>query len=59
MGVFPEVDVLVAGAMAPFFQWLAEAGFHADIRGLRTGYPETGWHPLQRWAATHDRADLA
>jgi uncharacterized protein YbjT (DUF2867 family) len=45
--------------MAPFFQWLADTGFHADIRQLRTRYPEIGWHSLQHWAAAHDWADLA
>ena len=45
--------------MAPFFQWLADTGFHGDIRQLRSRYPEIGWHSLQQWAATHDWADLA
>jgi uncharacterized protein YbjT (DUF2867 family) len=44
--------------MAPFFQWLADTGFHADIRQLRTRYPEVGWHSLRQWAAEHDWADL-
>ena len=43
--------------MAPFFRWLAGAGFHADIRQLRTRYPEIGWHSLHQWAAEHDWAD--
>jgi uncharacterized protein YbjT (DUF2867 family) len=45
--------------MAPFFAWLAETGFHADIEQLRARYPEIGWHTLRQWAATRDWADLA
>jgi len=44
--------------MAPFFQWLAGTGFHADIPQLRTRYPEIGWHSLRHWASAHDWADL-
>ncbi len=44
--------------MAPFFQWLAGTGFHADIQQLRTRYPEIGWHSLRHWASAHDWADL-
>jgi uncharacterized protein YbjT (DUF2867 family) len=46
-------------SMAPFFRWLAEVGFHADIGQLRTRYPEIGWHSLRQWAATRDWPDLA
>jgi uncharacterized protein YbjT (DUF2867 family) len=46
-------------SMAPFFRWIAEVGFHADIRQLRAGYPEIGWQSLHRWAAARDWADLA
>jgi hypothetical protein len=45
--------------MAPFFQWIAEVGFHADIQRLRTGYPEIGWQSLQQWAAVQDWPGLA
>ena len=45
-------------SMAPFFRWIAEVGFHADIRQLRTGYPEIGWQSLRHWAAARDWADL-
>jgi uncharacterized protein YbjT (DUF2867 family) len=44
--------------MAPFFQWLVDTGFHADIGQLRTRHPEIGWHSLQHWAAAHDWTDL-
>ena len=44
--------------IAPFFEWLAGTGFHADIQQLRTRYPEIGWHSLRHWASAHDWADL-
>jgi len=40
--------------MAPFFRWLGEVGFHADIQQLRTRYPEIGWQSLSAWAAAQD-----
>ena len=55
----PEAMPAPLAPMAPFFRWLADTGFHADIRQLRTRYPAIGWHTLQQWAATHDWADLA
>ena len=45
--------------MAPFFRWIAETGFHADIGQLRAGYPGIGWQSLRQWAAERDWADLA
>ena len=44
--------------MAPFLDWIADTGFHADIQQLRTGYAEVGWHSLRQWAAGHYWADL-
>jgi uncharacterized protein YbjT (DUF2867 family) len=40
--------------MVPFFDWIAEVGFHADIPRLRAGYPEIGWQSLPQWAAAQD-----
>lgn len=40
--------------MAPFFQWIAEVGFHADVQQLRTSYPEIDWQSLPHWAAGQD-----
>jgi len=45
--------------MAPFFRWIAEVGFHADIQRLRATYPEIGWRSLHQWAATQDWPGLA
>ena len=45
--------------MAPFFRWIAEVGFHADIQRLRATYPENGWRSLHQWAATQDWPGLA
>lgn len=55
----PQAMPAPLAPMAPFFRWLADTGFHAGIRQLRTRYPEIGWHSLQQWAATHDWPDLA
>jgi uncharacterized protein YbjT (DUF2867 family) len=44
--------------MAPFFQWIADTGFHAGIQGLRTGYPDIAWQSLSQWAAAQDWPDL-
>jgi len=40
--------------MAPFFQWIADTGFHAGIEELRTGYPDIAWQSLPQWAAAQD-----
>jgi uncharacterized protein YbjT (DUF2867 family) len=40
--------------MAPFFQWIADTGFRADIGQLRANHPEIGWQSLQQWAAAQD-----
>jgi uncharacterized protein YbjT (DUF2867 family) len=50
----PQAIPAPLAPMAPFFRWLAGAGFHADIQQLRTQHPEIGWHSLQDWAAEHD-----
>jgi uncharacterized protein YbjT (DUF2867 family) len=44
--------------MAPFFRWIADTGFHADIRELRTGYPDIAWQSLAQWAAAQGWPDL-
>lgn len=54
----PQTMPAPLAPMAPFFGWLAGTGFHADIRQLRSRYPEIGWHSLRQWAAGHDWADL-
>jgi uncharacterized protein YbjT (DUF2867 family) len=54
----PQTTPGPLASMAPFFGWLAGAGFHADIQQLRARYPEIGWHSLRHWAAAHDWADL-
>jgi uncharacterized protein YbjT (DUF2867 family) len=45
--------------MAPFFRWIAEVGFHADIERLRASYPEIGWRSLRQWSAARDWPGLA
>ena len=52
----PQAIPAPLAPMAPFFRWLAGAGFHADIQQLRTHHPEIGWHSLRHWAAEHDWA---
>ena len=55
----PQAIPAPLAPMAPFFRWLADGGFHADIRQLRTHHPEIGWHSLRHWAAEHDWATPA
>jgi len=55
----PQAIPAPLAPMAPFFRWLADDGFHADIRELRTHHPEIGWHSLRHWAAEHDWATPA
>jgi len=55
----PQAIPAPLAPMAPFFRWLAGAGFHADIQQLRTHHPEIGWHSLRHWAAEHDWATPA
>ena len=55
----PQAIPAPLAPMAPFFRWLADGGFHADIRELRTHHPEIGWHSLRHWAAEHDWATPA
>ena len=52
----PQAIPAPLAPMAPFFRWLAGAGFHADIQQLPTHHPEIGWHSLRHWAAEHDWA---
>jgi uncharacterized protein YbjT (DUF2867 family) len=32
-------------------QWFRAGGYTVDIPGLRTAYPEVGWHDLDKWVA--------
>jgi uncharacterized protein YbjT (DUF2867 family) len=57
--VHPQAMPGQLAPMAPFFQWIADVGFHADIEQLRARYPEIGWQSLQQWAAAQDWAGLA
>ena len=50
VGVEPEQGE----GMAPFFRFLREEGFAADIERLRRDYPEVGWRTFQTWAAEQD-----
>jgi len=43
-----------AGGMAPFFQFLNDEGFAADIKRLREEYPEVGWLTFEAWARSQD-----
>ena len=40
--------------LALMFEWFDRVGYHADIAGLRTRYPNVGWHSLEAWAAGQD-----
>jgi uncharacterized protein YbjT (DUF2867 family) len=36
---------------ALMYEWFIETGYSTDIDGLRTAYPEVGWHRFAGWAA--------
>jgi uncharacterized protein YbjT (DUF2867 family) len=40
--------------LARMFAWFDRVGYDADIIGLRTRYPEVGWHRFSEWARQHD-----
>ncbi len=37
--------------LALMYEWFVETGYSVDIDGLRTAYPEVGWHRFADWAA--------
>ena len=37
--------------LALMYEWFIETGYSVDIDGLRTVYPEVGWHRFADWAA--------
>ena len=45
--------------LALMYEWFIETGYSADIDGLRTSYPEVGWHRFADWAAVAVPAALA
>jgi uncharacterized protein YbjT (DUF2867 family) len=44
---------------AVMYDWFIETGYSVDIDGLRTSYPEVGWHRFADWAAAAVPAALA
>ena len=40
--------------LAPMFAWFDHVGYDADVVGLRTRYPEVGWHRFSEWARQHN-----
>ena len=44
---------------AVMYEWFIETGYSVDIDGLRTAYPEVGWHRSADWAADVVPPDLA
>ena len=44
--------------LAIMFEWINRVGYHADIAGLRTRYPNAGWHTLDAWTAAQDWTHL-
>jgi uncharacterized protein YbjT (DUF2867 family) len=40
--------------LAFMYEWLARAGYAADIEGLRRDYPNLGWHTFEDWAREQD-----
>lgn len=40
--------------LAIMMEWQAKNNYEADIKGLRSEYPEVGWHTLKEWAEQVD-----
>ena len=40
--------------LARMFEWMDRVGYDADIVGLRSLYPEVGWHSFSAWAREQD-----
>ena len=36
--------------LARMYEWFDRVGYDADIVGLRSIYPEVGWHRFSAWA---------
>jgi uncharacterized protein YbjT (DUF2867 family) len=36
---------------ALMYEWFIETGYSVDIDGLRSAYPDVGWHRFTDWAA--------
>ena len=45
----PVVRLLLGKEFHAMFQWFNEAGYQADIPGLRRAYPEIHLHTLEEW----------
>src|SRR3989440_7472756 len=52
---FPP-DVLRAQSkdMALMFEWFDRTGYAADIKSLRSDFPEVAWHTFAEWASEQD-----
>jgi hypothetical protein len=40
--------------LARMFEWMDRVGYDADSVGLRSLYPEVGWHSFSAWAREQD-----
>jgi hypothetical protein len=40
---------------ARMFEWFDQVGYDADVVGLRSLYPEVGWHRFSDWVREQDR----
>ena len=40
--------------LAHMYEWFDRVGYDADVVGLRSLYPEVGWHRFSTWAAEQD-----
>lgn len=43
---------------ARMYEWLTDAGYSVDIRGLRRTYPEVGWRTFDQWLREQDLSVL-
>jgi len=45
--------------LARMYDWFDRVGFDADVVGLRSLYPEVGWHRFSTWSAEQDWSAIA
>jgi uncharacterized protein YbjT (DUF2867 family) len=53
-GFPPDVLRAQSAEMARMFGWFDSTGYAADIKSLRSDFPEVTWHTFEQWAREQD-----